>query len=116
MTDATVPPSDPAKRGGPWLRVVSAAVLAPPVLAAIYFGTPYVEILILAAAGILAWEWAGLCGSGPRSFGAVVMAAIPLAVVCGALGEYAIAGWVVAVGAMGAALSGARSRAIRWNR
>ncbi|MDK9720231.1 MAG: phosphatidate cytidylyltransferase [Rhodospirillales bacterium] len=39
------------------LRTVSAAVLAPPVLAAIWFGTPYFEALVLLAAGIMAWEW-----------------------------------------------------------
>ena len=40
------------------VRVASAVVIAPPVLAAIYFGTPYMDIFILAAGAIVAWEWA----------------------------------------------------------
>jgi phosphatidate cytidylyltransferase len=39
------------------LRTLSAVVLAPPVLAAIWFGSPYFEGMILLAAGIMAWEW-----------------------------------------------------------
>lgn len=42
------------------LRSLSAVVLAPPVLAAVWFGTPYFEGLILISAGIMAWEWEGI--------------------------------------------------------
>lgn len=38
-------------------RTLSALVLAPPVLAAVWFGSPYFEGLILLSAGIMAWEW-----------------------------------------------------------
>lgn len=51
-------------------RVLSAVVLAPPVLAVVYFGSPYFEILIAAVATIMIWEWCRLCGvglSGSRS-------------------------------------------------
>lgn len=41
-------------------RVVSAAVLAPPVLAALIAGPPFSDILIVLAAAVLAWEWGGL--------------------------------------------------------
>lgn len=44
-------------------RVLSAVVLALPVLAAIYFGSPYFEILIVVAAGFMAWEWNRVCAS-----------------------------------------------------
>ncbi len=114
MIDATVQPSNPANRGGPWIRLISAAVLVPPVLAALYFGTPYSEILVLAAASVLAWEWAGLCGiAAPRPAGLVVIAAIFTAVACGAIREYEIAGWLVAVGAMAAAVAASREGAER---
>lgn len=46
--------------GGLRKRVVSAVVLAPPVLAALIAGPPYSDILIVAAAAILAWEWGGI--------------------------------------------------------
>ena len=40
--------------------MLSAAVLAPPVLAALIIGPPYSDLLIVLAAAILAWEWGGL--------------------------------------------------------
>lgn len=46
--------------GGLRARVLSAAVLAPPVLAALIAGPPFSDILIVLAAAILAWEWGGL--------------------------------------------------------
>lgn len=38
-------------------RTLSALALAPPVLAAVWMGSPYFEGLILLSAGIMAWEW-----------------------------------------------------------
>ncbi len=114
MIDATVQPSNPANRGSTWIRVLSAAVLAPVVLAALYFGMPYSEILILVAAALLAWEWAALCDiAAPRPAGLTVIAAIGAAVACGAIREYEIAGWLVAVGAMAAAVAASREGAER---
>lgn len=46
-------------------RVLSACVLIPPVVAAIYYGSPYFEALIGIAVLIMAWEWWGLCGKKP---------------------------------------------------
>jgi len=43
------------------LRVLSALVLAPVVLATVYAGTPYFEILIIVAALVMAWEWRRVC-------------------------------------------------------
>ena len=48
-------------------RVVSAAVLGPVVLAALYLGSPYLELVVTAAAAAMAWEWDRLCGE--RRFG-----------------------------------------------
>lgn len=54
-------------RGGLTTRVLSAVVLAPPVLAIVYLGSPYFEILIAVAAAILVWEWNRLCGVEPSA-------------------------------------------------
>ena len=48
-------------------RVLSAAVLGPVVLAALYLGSPYLELVVTAAAAAMAWEWDRLCGE--RRFG-----------------------------------------------
>lgn len=43
-------------------RLISALVLAPLVLAAIFYGTPLFEIVLTIAAALMAWEWDRLCG------------------------------------------------------
>ncbi len=65
------------KVSGPGLvrRIVSSLVLAPPVLAAVYFGSPWVEAMLLLAAAEMAREWAKLCDGGHASPGGVVIAA-----------------------------------------
>jgi phosphatidate cytidylyltransferase len=46
------------------LRLRSAAIFAPPVFAAVYFGSPWFDILVIAAALLMAWEWARMCSGG----------------------------------------------------
>ncbi len=46
------------------LRILSALVLAPIVLAAVFLGSPAFDLLIVAAGLILAWEWTRLTGQG----------------------------------------------------
>ena len=49
-------------------RAASAVVLGLPVLLAAYLGSPVFELMIAAAAAVLAWEWFQLCGDGlPRT-------------------------------------------------
>jgi len=43
------------------LRVISAAIIAPVVLTAVYLGFPFFEITVGISALILAWEWNRLC-------------------------------------------------------
>jgi phosphatidate cytidylyltransferase len=43
------------------VRIASAAVLIPPVIAAVILGTPYFEALLIVCAVIVAWEWWRLC-------------------------------------------------------
>jgi phosphatidate cytidylyltransferase len=38
-------------------RIISAAIMIPLVLAAIYYGRPYMQILAITFGGLLAWEW-----------------------------------------------------------
>ncbi len=65
------------KVSGPGLvrRILSSLVLAPPVLAAVYFGSPWVEAMLLLAAAEMAREWAKLCDGGRVSPGGIVIAA-----------------------------------------
>jgi len=56
--DATVPPLvSEEKKSSLALRIISAAILAPPVLAVIYIGPPFFDIMVGVCALILAWEW-----------------------------------------------------------
>ncbi|SMF70579.1 phosphatidate cytidylyltransferase [Tistlia consotensis] len=91
-------------------RVVSSLVLAPIVLLAIHLGPPASDGLLLAAAAVMAWEWGRICGRR-RGFGAAegaVVAGTVAPVAAGALLGPSIASWVVAVGALAAALVAAR--------
>ena len=58
------PPADNGRGGNLRKRVLSAAVLAPVVLGAVLLGRPWFHLLLVAAAGILAWEWVRLCQNG----------------------------------------------------
>lgn len=49
-------PSSETVKSDLGLRLVSAAVMIPPVVAAIYFGTPYFDILLLVGGTILIYE------------------------------------------------------------
>ena len=111
----TVPPSSPAKRWGLPVRVASALVLAPPAVVALYYGSPYSHGLVLLAATLAAWEWARLCaGPGPARqpgvAGGILIAAVVAASLAGSLGHFSVGGWLLATGAILAALVAARSR------
>jgi phosphatidate cytidylyltransferase len=93
------------------VRILWALILAPPVLAALYFGAPYSDVLILAVGAAGAWEWARMCGGGtPGLSGAIVIVAVTVAVIAGSLGAPAVGGWLVAAGAMAATLAASRER------
>lgn len=59
------PPEGDSAAGGLAARVVSAAVLVPIVLSAVYLGRPAFDGLIAIGALVLAWEWNRLCGGRP---------------------------------------------------
>jgi len=78
-------PRSPAEAGSLRLRVLSALVLAPLPIVAIWLGAPFLHILIVTAAMVMAWEWGRLCtgggsGSGKALVGAVVAAVVAAAV------------------------------------
>jgi len=70
-------PEPKPRSSGLLLRLISAAVMMPPVLAAVYFGTPWFDALVIVGALVLAWEWFGLCGkrAGWLLFGGIYVAA-----------------------------------------
>jgi phosphatidate cytidylyltransferase len=69
----------PAEAGSLRLRILSALVLAPLPLAAIWFGGPYLASLTVLAAVVMAWEWSRLCGGGFVLIGVVAVAVIAAA-------------------------------------
>lgn len=108
---ATVRLSAPGRWLGLPTRIISALVLAPPALAALYFGSPYSDVVICAVATLVAWEWARLCGGGALGLpGAVLSVAVLTVSVAAALSFYSVASWVIATGAAVAALAATRVR------
>jgi phosphatidate cytidylyltransferase len=82
------------------LRVVSAAVLAPIPLVAIWFGAPWLALLVGLAGGVMAWEWGRLCQAetwGPS--GVLLVAVVVVAVCVGAAGGVPPAVILAAAGA-----------------
>jgi len=65
------------------LRTVSAFALAPPVLLAVYAGSPYFEVLLAAAAVILIWEWYRLSTGGIFGVGGTITALAVVAALAG---------------------------------
>ncbi len=65
-------------------RTVAGFLLGLPVLVFIWIGTPAFEAMVALAAGILAWEWFGITGSGQSQksgllLGGVVVVAVAVA-------------------------------------
>jgi hypothetical protein len=84
------------------LRVVSAAVLAPIPLAAIWFGEPWLAVLAAFAGGGMAWEWSRLCLRGAWGLSGWVLIAIVVAAVAAGAARGVASGVVIA--AIGAGL------------
>jgi phosphatidate cytidylyltransferase len=66
------------------LRAVSALVLAPLPVAAIWFGWPWLPLLTGAAAAVMAWEWGRLCRKGHFGQTGIMLVAVVLAAVAAA--------------------------------
>jgi len=76
-------------------RALSALALAPPVLAAIWFGPPWSDALILLSAAVLLWEWVRLVGHRPLAPGSLaIQGSLLAALLVAAIGHY---GWALAI-------------------
>ncbi|HZK88933.1 MAG TPA: phosphatidate cytidylyltransferase [Stellaceae bacterium] len=69
----------PAEAGTLRLRILSALVLAPLPLVAIWLGGPFMPILTVVAAIVMAWEWSRLCGGGAPLVAVVAVAVVAAA-------------------------------------
>jgi phosphatidate cytidylyltransferase len=97
----TVPRLARAEPGLLTLRILSALVLAPVAVAAVWFGTPWLAMLTAVAGGGMAWEWVRLCrGGAVGNTGAVLIAAVLVAVIVAAVSGVLIAMAVAAAGAV----------------
>jgi phosphatidate cytidylyltransferase len=90
----------PAEAGALRLRILSALVLAPLAIVAIWFGGLCLAALIVAAAVIMAWEWGGLCGGAAPGWARPLLIGVVAVSVVGA------ALWGIAAGTL-LALAGA---------
>lgn len=57
-------------------RIVTSLILAPLVLAAVYYGSPLINILALAGGAMLAWEWANMVPNGKASVYSAIYTAV----------------------------------------
>src|SRR5438067_13731908 len=99
---ATVPLLARAEPSPFALRILSALVMAPVAIAAAWFGSPWLGMLTVLAAGVMAWEWARLCRGGPLGASGIVL--ILAAVAAAVAAALAGAGIGMAVAFIGAAI------------
>ena len=112
MTEDMARRSAQARWSGLGLRVLTGALLAPPVLLAVYLGPPYSDALLIVAGGIAAWEWTRLCRQGHWDLCvSIAVASVVLSVAAAASGAPTVAGWLAAAGAMAVLLCAARKGA-----
>ena len=99
-TAATGPPLARSERRALCQRVVSAAVLAPVPVAAIWFGSPWLPMMTAAAAAVMAWEWGRLSRYG--RFGRVGMVLVGVVLAPVAVAAAGLPGAAVGVAVIGA--------------
>lgn len=91
----------PAEAGSLRLRILSALVLAPLPIVAIWFGGPVLTVLTIAAAIVMAWEWGRLCGGGTAGFAApALIVGIAAAVIAASLGGIGVGTLLALSGAL----------------
>ncbi|WP_419901602.1 phosphatidate cytidylyltransferase [Kiloniella sp.] len=95
MTDVMDPqPKQPKKKSDLLVRSLSSILLGPLVLAAVYFGSPYSDLLIFLCSGILAWEWASLCGRGTLGpIGLSLIASVIVVMLVGLFDQFSLIMW-----------------------
>src|SRR5947199_1866855 len=75
------------------LRILSALVMAPVAIAAVWFGSPWLGILTALAAAVMAWEWVRLCRGGQVGVSGIVLILAALAAAVAAALAGAALGW-----------------------
>jgi phosphatidate cytidylyltransferase len=75
------------------LRILSALVMAPVAIAAVWFGSPWLPIVTGLAAAVMAWEWARLCRGGRIGTSGALLIGTAL----GAVAAAVMAGVMVAI-------------------
>ena len=61
------------------LRLGSACVLGPPVILAVYAGSPWYEGLVAIAVTLMVWEWTRICGGHGTATAGLILAVAALA-------------------------------------
>lgn len=111
MTGDMARRSAPGKWSGLGLRVLTGALLAPPVLLTLYAGPPYSDALLIAAGGVAAWEWARLCRGGQWDLSVgLAIGSVALSIAVAAAGVPSVATWLAAAGAMAVLVYAARGQ------
>jgi phosphatidate cytidylyltransferase len=109
---AAAPPAGAAGARPQWLvRTVSGLVLAPPALLMVYFGFPWVELLLAAAAALMAFEWARMTLTEARALSACLIAATAFGAIAAAASGHGRA--ALAIAAAGAVAAGVGARLAR---
>jgi phosphatidate cytidylyltransferase len=101
----------PARQAGSLrLRVISALVLGPIGLAAAWFGPPLLSLVVVLAAGVMAWEWARLCRLADAGGAGIVTAIVAVVVASVIAATLALPTLAVVIAALGSALVAVLSR------
>lgn len=105
----------PAAAGGLGVRILSAALLAPLFLGAVYLGGGTTVLLVLLGGGAMAYEWVRLTAVRRLQAAQIVaVAAVVLAILLWAADQTLTAPAVLAAGAAGSLALGARSARAGW--
>jgi len=104
-TADTAPQLARARSGALRPRILSALVLAPVALGAVWLGGAALTMLAVVAGGLMGWEWARLCGRGKlETAGAATISAIVAATILAGIGLPRLALLLAGGGALLAAL------------
>lgn len=99
----------------PLARLGSALLLAPPAVAAIWFGSPFFETVVTFGALVLSYEWWRLCGNNSRLAAAVLALGIVSGPCAAALGQMPYAFAAIGIASlMLVALGGNGARSRTW--
>jgi phosphatidate cytidylyltransferase len=75
-SEVSAPKAPPARFRGLLLRVVSAVILGPLLLAAVWYGFPWIDLVAAVCAPIMIGEWFRLMRGRPAAFGLAIVYSI----------------------------------------